>query len=208
MNCISLITSDVECALLVAQRLKRLPAMRETWVQSLGREDPLEKEMATHSSILAGRIPGTEEPGGLQSTGSQRIGHDWATSLHSTSQCNSDSCTMNCSASKKEQKHAICSSMDATRDYHTKWSKLERERRILYDHHLYVKSKIWHKWTYLQNTLKRHRKQTCGFQGGKERAGEAGEPGISRGKLLHTGRVNSKGYCVAQELYSMFCDKT
>ena len=149
-----------------------------------------------------------DEPGGLQSTGSQRIGHDWATSLHSTSHCTSDSCTMNCSASKKEQKHAICSSMDATRDYHTKWSKLERERRILYDHHLYVKSKIWHKWTYLQNTLKRHRKQTCGFQGGKERAGEAGEPGISRGKLLHTGRVNSKGYCVAQELYSMFCDKT
>ena len=56
---------------LVAQRLKRLPAMQETWVQSLGREDPLEKEMATHSGILAWRIPWTEEPGGLQSTGSQ-----------------------------------------------------------------------------------------------------------------------------------------
>ena len=56
---------------LVAQRLKHLPAMRETWVQSLGLEDPLEKEMATHSSILAWRIPWTEEPGGLQSTGSQ-----------------------------------------------------------------------------------------------------------------------------------------
>ena len=50
-------------------RLKRLPAMWETWVQSLGREDPLEKEMATHSSILAWRIPWTEELGGLQSTG-------------------------------------------------------------------------------------------------------------------------------------------
>ena len=61
---------------LVAQRLKRLPAMRETWVRSLGQEDPLEKEMATHSSILAWRIPWTEEPGGLQSTGSQRVGHD------------------------------------------------------------------------------------------------------------------------------------
>ena len=48
----------------------------ETWVRSLGPEDPLEKEMATHSSILAGRIPWTEEPGGLQSTGSQRFGHD------------------------------------------------------------------------------------------------------------------------------------
>ena len=54
---------------LVAQRLKRLRPMRETWVQSLGRQDPLEKEMATHSSILAWRIPWTEELGGLQSTG-------------------------------------------------------------------------------------------------------------------------------------------
>ena len=60
----------------VAQRLKHLPAMWETWVRSLGREDPWEKEMATHSSILAWRIPWMEEPGGLQSTGSQRVGHD------------------------------------------------------------------------------------------------------------------------------------
>ena len=60
----------------MAQRLKRLPAMQETWVQSLGQEDPLEKEMATHSSILAWRIPWTEEPGGLQPMGSQRVGHD------------------------------------------------------------------------------------------------------------------------------------
>ena len=65
----------------MAQRLKGLPAMQETWVQSLGQEDPLEKEMATHPSILAWRIPWTEKPGGLQSTGSQRVGHDWATSL-------------------------------------------------------------------------------------------------------------------------------
>ena len=63
-------------ASLVAQRLKCLPAMRETWVQSLGQEDPLEKEMATHSSILAWRISWTEEPGGLQSMESQRVGHD------------------------------------------------------------------------------------------------------------------------------------
>ena len=62
-------------------RLKHLPAMRETWARSLGWEDPLEKEMATHSSILAWRIPWTEEPGGLQSTGSQRVGHDQATLL-------------------------------------------------------------------------------------------------------------------------------
>ena len=56
--------------------------MRETQVRSLGREDLLEKEMATHSSILAGKIPWTEDPGRLQSMGSQRVGHDWATSLH------------------------------------------------------------------------------------------------------------------------------
>ena len=71
-------------ASLVAQRLKCLPAMRETWVRSLGREDPLEKQMATHSSVLAWRIPWTEEPGGLQSTRLQRVGHDWATSLSYT----------------------------------------------------------------------------------------------------------------------------
>ena len=52
------------------------PALQETWVQSLGQEDPLEKEMATHSSILAWKIPWTEEPGRLQSMGSQRVGHD------------------------------------------------------------------------------------------------------------------------------------
>ena len=65
-------------ASLVAQRLKHLPAMRESWVRSLGQEDPLEKEMATHSSILAWRSPWTEDPGGLQSTGSQKVRHDWA----------------------------------------------------------------------------------------------------------------------------------
>ncbi|XDA79131.1 hypothetical protein R6Z07F_009187 [Ovis aries] len=57
-------------------RLKRLPPMWETWVQSLGQEDPLEKEMITNSSILAWRIPWTEKPGRLQSMGSQRVGHD------------------------------------------------------------------------------------------------------------------------------------
>ena len=66
---------------LVAWRLKRLPAMRETWVRPLGWEDPLEKEMATHSSILGWRIPWTEEPDGLQSVGSQRVRHDWAHTL-------------------------------------------------------------------------------------------------------------------------------
>ena len=60
----------------VAQRLKRMPAMWETWVQSLGWEDPLEKEMATHSSTHAWKIPWMEKSGGLQSMGSQRVGHD------------------------------------------------------------------------------------------------------------------------------------
>ena len=61
---------------LVAQMVKYPPAMRETWVQSLGREDPLEEGIATHSSILAWRIPWTEEPGRLKSLGSHRVGHD------------------------------------------------------------------------------------------------------------------------------------
>ena len=61
---------------LVAQTVVNLPAVLETWVRSLGWEDPLEKEMATHSSILAWRIPWTEEPAGLQSMGLQRVGHD------------------------------------------------------------------------------------------------------------------------------------
>ena len=60
---------------LVAQMVKHPPTMQETWVRSLSQEDPLEKEMAAHSSIRAWRIPWTEEPGGPQSMGSQRIGH-------------------------------------------------------------------------------------------------------------------------------------
>ena len=63
-------------ASLVAQRVKRLPAMQETWVQSLGQEDPLKKEMATYSSIPAWGIPWTMEPGGIQFMGLQRVGHD------------------------------------------------------------------------------------------------------------------------------------
>ena len=61
---------------LVAQSVKNMPAVQETQVQSLGWEDPLEKEMATHSSILAWKISWTQEAGGLQSMGSQRVGHD------------------------------------------------------------------------------------------------------------------------------------
>ena len=61
---------------LVAQTVKNPPAMQEAWVRSLGQEDPLEKEMATHSRILVWRMPWTEEPGGLQSMGPQRIRHN------------------------------------------------------------------------------------------------------------------------------------
>ena len=66
---------------LVAQMVKHLSIMWETWVQSLGWEDPLEKEMAIHCSTIAWKIPWTEEPGRLQSTVSQRVGYDWVTSL-------------------------------------------------------------------------------------------------------------------------------
>ena len=65
---------------LVAQTVKCMPTMQETWVRSLGGEHSLEKEIATHSSTLAWKIPWTEEPGRLQSMGLQRVGHDWVTS--------------------------------------------------------------------------------------------------------------------------------
>ena len=68
-------------AFLVAQTVKHLPTMQETQVRSLGREDPLEKEMTTHSSILAWKTPWTEKPGRQQSMGSQRVEHDSATSF-------------------------------------------------------------------------------------------------------------------------------
>ena len=69
-------------ASLIAQMVENLPATRETWVPSPGRENPLEKGMATHSSILAWRIPWSEEPGRLQSMGLQRVGHDRETDTH------------------------------------------------------------------------------------------------------------------------------
>ena len=69
-------TSQVTLDSLVAQTVKSLLAIRETWLRLLGQEDPLEKEMAAHSSILAWRIPWVEEPGRLWSMGSQRVGHD------------------------------------------------------------------------------------------------------------------------------------
>ena len=71
-----LVLSSFIWASLVAQMVKRLPTMQETWVRSLGQEDPLGKELATHSSVLAWKIPWTEEPGRLPFMGMQRVGHD------------------------------------------------------------------------------------------------------------------------------------
>ena len=73
------VTDQQQKPSLVAQMVKNLSAMKETWVPSLGQEDLLEKGMATHSSILAWEIPWTEEPGGLHSMGSQRVRYDWVT---------------------------------------------------------------------------------------------------------------------------------
>ena len=74
--CSDILLQNFWATSLVAQTVKHLPAMRETWVQSLGQEDPLEKEMATHCSTLAWKITWMDEPGRLQSMGSQRVGHD------------------------------------------------------------------------------------------------------------------------------------
>ena len=82
--------------LYIVQLVKNLPAMQETWVGFLGWEELLEEEMATHSSILAWRIPWTEEPGRLQSLGSTRVGHDLATKPTNTIQ-NTSSVLFNCS---------------------------------------------------------------------------------------------------------------
>ena len=99
-------------ASLVSQTVKNLPVMRDTWVRSLGWEDPLEKGMATHSSILTWRTPQTEEAGGLQSMGSQRVGHDRATTPPHTH-------TTECySAIKKYEKYEIL-------PFVTTWMELE-----------------------------------------------------------------------------------
>ena len=74
-------TEQLSRVSLVAQMVKSLPSVQETWVWSLAWEDPLEKKMANHSSVLGCKIPWTENPGRLQPMGSQRFGHDWTTSL-------------------------------------------------------------------------------------------------------------------------------
>ena len=71
-----MVNYTLKWASLMAQMVKNLPEIQETWAQSLGREDPPEEEMATNTSILAWTVPWTEKPGGLQSMGSQRVGHN------------------------------------------------------------------------------------------------------------------------------------
>ena len=78
----SMLDQEIELCYLVAQLVKNLPAEQETRIQPLGQEDALEEKMATHSNILAWRIPWTEDPGGQQSMGSQRVGHHCATNFH------------------------------------------------------------------------------------------------------------------------------
>ena len=77
-----MVSLDHFLASLIAQLVKNLPAMPETWVQSLRQEDPLEKWIAAYSSILAWEISWTDEPDGLQSTGLRRVGHDWVANTH------------------------------------------------------------------------------------------------------------------------------
>ena len=84
---------------LVAQMVKNLPVMQETWVRPLGQEDPLEKEMTTQSSTLAWEFPWTEEPGGLQSMGSQKVRHDWVTNTFTFRQV---VCLKNCEMRREE----------------------------------------------------------------------------------------------------------
>ena len=85
-----------------AQEVKKLPAMGETWVQSLGWEDPLEEGMATHSSILAWKIPWMQEPGRLQSMGSLGVGHDWVTSLSLVGEENGNPLHYSCPESPRD----------------------------------------------------------------------------------------------------------
>ena len=109
---------------LVAQTVKHLPTMWETWVWSLGQEDPLVKEVATHSTVLAWRIPWTEEPGGLQFMGSQRVGLHWATKLFFLS----NSCWW---------VYVLISQMNGP----TVWCILRKERNT--EHFFWANANIW-----------------------------------------------------------------
>ena len=121
-------------ASLVAQKVKRLPEMQETWVQSLGQEDPLEKEIATHSSTLAWKIPCTEKPGRLQFMGSQRVGHDWVTSLTYEDTCSLEKKALINLDSLLKSRNIRCPSADEwireSCGTYTQWSITQPLKRI------------------------------------------------------------------------------
>ena len=108
-------------ASLVAQMIKNLPAKQETWLWSLGREDFLEKGMATHCSIFAWRIPWTGEPDGLQSMRLQTVRHNWVTNT-------SHFHIWILLSHMRELKSSICSNMDGLRRYRAQWNKTEKEK--------------------------------------------------------------------------------
>ena len=116
-------------ASLVAQMVKHLPAMQETRVHSLGWKDLLEKEMATHSNILAWRIPQTEEPGRLQSMGWQRVGHDWVTSL-----------SLSTSTASADRLKKI-----GTSYYHVRYSSSSNSKLVLSRRKIVLRLQMW--WT-------------------------------------------------------------
>ena len=121
----------------MAQMVKNLPEMQETWVRSLGWEDPLEEGMATHSSILAWRIPWTEKPGGLQSITSPRVGHDWVTKHNSTA-----SFKFSCIFFQKGKRHENCRILSIS-DHKTLQDCLKRSSRGHYSI-WYLKKHSWH----------------------------------------------------------------
>ena len=121
---------------LVAPRLKCLPAMRETRVRSLSWDDPLEKEMATHSSILAWRIPWREEPSRLQSTGSQRVGHNWATSLSLSLSVKRKRSWRKWEMGRKEvnTENPVCSPVPGAPSSRPKWKRDDISFHLFWDH--------------------------------------------------------------------------
>ena len=153
---------------LVSQTVKNLRAMRETWVQLLGWKNPLEKGMATHSSILAWKTPWTEEPGRLQSMRSQRVRHDCATNTYTHTRTHTHTYTYSriLFRHEKEWNFAICDNMYGSWECCAKSNKSDRERQIPYN--------LTYMWNLKQNENYAHRYReqigSCqghGFGGGR-----------------------------------------
>ena len=120
---LSIVFCPIQRTSLVAQTIK--PTMQETWVRSLGQENPLEKKMAIHSCTLTWKIPWMEEPGRLQSMGSQRVRHDWLTSLYFSPIAVGPCVSIVLYGSVYRD---IFGNMDGPREYQAKWSKTEKEK--------------------------------------------------------------------------------